>query len=348
MYTVTIKDVAKKAGVSVATVSRVLNGTGAVKEQTRQAVEDAIEALQYSPNGLGRNLRRQETKKILVVLSTISNQFYSRVVRGIEDRAAEEGYQVLLGTTRDRIETLRRYFGMLQTRQVDGAIFMSTHFSGAEEKEFLEGGYPIVCACEPVDDPQVSYVGINDELAAREAVGYLISCGHRKIALLCGGSFMKDIYGSSDLREYGYRREMEENGLPVPPEYLIREGMTYNSGKRAAHYVLSLPELPDAIFSCSDAGAVGLIRTFLEQGIRVPEDISVMGFDNTAMSEVYYPSVTTVSQPQYEIGRCAMELLLRQMRDENGDNRVVLPHEIVCRESTRNRCQAVGNYSLDE
>ena len=334
MYT--IKDVAKRAGVSVATVSRVLNGTETVREQTRRQVEEAIEALQYSPNGLGRNLRRLETKKILVVLSTISNQFHSRIVRGIEDRAMEEGYDVLIGTTRDRMETLLRYFEMIQTRQVDGAIFMSTHFSKAEEFDFLNQDYPIVCACEPLGDSQVPYVGIDDEKAARDAVQYLISKGYRRIALISAGEFLKGTLGSSSLREQGYRQVMAENGLEVSEDLIIREGLAYNSGKRAAEKILSMESRPDAVFACSDAAAIGLIRELHTRGVRVPEDLAVMGFDNTAMSEVTYPSVTTVAQPQYQIGIKAMDLLLQKIRGEESEVCTFLPHEIIPRESTKN------------
>lgn len=335
MYT--IKDVAKRAGVSVATVSRVLNGTETVREETRLRVEEAIEALQYSPNGLGRNLRRLETKKILVVLSTISNQFHSRVVRGIEDRAAEQDYNVLIGTTRDRLETLLRYFEMIQTRQVDGAIFMSTHFSRPEESDFLQLNYPVVCACEAVADGSVPYVGIDDDRAASEAVEDLIRNGHRSIGLICAGDFMKETYGSSYLRERGYRKVMEEHGLPVNESCIFREGLTYNSGKRAAKRMLELGHLPDAVFSCSDAAAVGFIREMHTAGYRIPEDISVMGFDNTAVSEVFFPSVTTVSQPQYEIGYQAMDLLLHRIEGKTYEQTVILPHEIIRRESTANR-----------
>lgn len=334
MYT--IKDVAKRAGVSVATVSRVLNGTETVREQTRKQVEEAIEALQYSPNGLGRNLRRLETKKILVVLSTISNQFHSRVVRGIEDRAMEEGYDVLIGTTRDRLETLLRYFEMIQTRQVDGAIFMSTHFTRPEEMEFVNQDYPIVCACEPLPDSHVPYVGIDDEQAARDAVQYLISCGYRRIALISAGEFLKETYGSSSLREQGYRQMMAENGLEIPEEYIIREGLSYNSGKRAAARLLAMDPPPEAVFAGSDAAAIGLIRELHTRGLRVPEDMAVLGFDNTAMSEVTFPSVTTVAQPQYHIGQKAMDLLLQRIRGEAGEERVLLKHEIIPRESTKN------------
>ena len=335
MYT--IKDVAKRAGVSVATVSRVLNGTETVREQTRRQVEEAIEALQYSPNGLGRNLRRLETKKILVVLSTISNQFHSRIVRGLEDRAVEHGYTVLIGTTRDRLETLLRYFEMIQTREVDGTIFMSTHFCKPEETDFLKQEYPIVCACEPMPDGRVPYVGIDDKQAARDAAEYLIACGHRRIGLICGGKQTKDTYGSSYLREKGFREVMEENGLPLPETDIFREGLTYNSGKRAARQMIDQKSLPEAVFACSDAAALGLIRELYTNGYAVPRDISVMGFDNTAMSEVFYPSVTTVSQPQYEIGRQAMDLLLARIEGKGGERRLLLPHEIICRESTCGR-----------
>ena len=244
---------------------------------------------------------------------------------------------MLIGTTRDRLETLLRYFEMIQTREVDGTIFMSTHFCKPEETDFLKQEYPIVCACEPMPDGRVPYVGIDDKQAARDAAEYLIACGHRRIGLICGGKQTKDTYGSSYLREKGFREVMEENGLPLPETDIFREGLTYNSGKRAARQMIDQKSLPEAVFACSDAAALGLIRELYTNGYAVPRDISVMGFDNTAMSEVFCPSVTTVSQPQYEIGRQAMDLLLARIEGKEGERRLLLPHEIICRESTRGR-----------
>ncbi len=330
----TIKDVAKRAGVSVATVSRVMNAADTVKDDTRAIVEKAIEELNYSPNELGRGLRRNATMRILVVLSTISNQFHSRVLRGIEDTAGENGYSVLIGTTRDRMETLARYHDMLRTRQVDGAIFMSTHLKDREEIEFFGEGYPVVCACEPMEGIDVSYVGINDYQAAADATEYLISLGHRRISLLTGGTQMRTS-GSAWLREQGFRSVMEAHGLPVEENLIIAEGVTYNAGRRAAARYLAMEQLPDAVFSCSDAGAVGLINSMWKAGVRVPEKLSVMGFDNIAVSEVIYPSVTTIAQPQYEIGQKAMEMLLARLNHTTEKTETIyLPHTLIEREST--------------
>lgn len=333
----TIKDVANLSGFSVATVSRTLNQPEHVTEETRQRVMDAVRRLNYSPNYLGKNLRQLRTKRILVVLSSISNQFYSRVLRGIEDKAREQDYNVLIFTTRDLKKNTLEALNLLQSKVVDGAIFMTAHQVEKEISE-LNRSFPIVCACEPVADDDIPCVTIDNYAASREATEYLLNKGKRRIALLSIESELLDNeylgkrVGSAVLREKGYRDALEEHGIPADDALIIREGFTYKSGVRGVEKLLSMESLPDAVFALSDACAIGALRAFSDHGIRTPEDISVVGFDNTAISEVYTPSVTTIAQPQYHIGEKAMELLFDRINGKDAQS-VFMEHRLICRES---------------
>lgn len=329
----TIKDVAKKAGVSVATVSRVINNGDAVKEGTKKLVLSAISELNYSPNLLGRDLRRLETKRILVLLNTISNQFYSQVVKGIEEKARENGYVVMVCMTHGDKKIEESYIDLLKTRLVDGAVFLTTEHDGG----FLSGelkNVPVVQACEPNTDFKTPTVSIDNEKAAFEAVNYLIENGHRDIAFFGAG----EIYSSSRLREKGYYRALSENNLPIKSERVINEGFSVNAGIRATKRLLSASSLPEAIFCISDSVAAGAIKHLTENGYKIPKDISVMGFDNTQISENFIPAITTTKQPQYEIGKEAMELLLNKIKSVKPKNRhIILKHEIIVRDSVKRR-----------
>lgn len=324
----TIKEVADLAGVSVATVSRVLNTPDAVRSATRQKVEQAIKQLSYRPNYLGRTLRLMETKRILVAISTLSNQFFSRVVRGIEDRAREDDYSVLLCVTRGNPDNLLEYIKMLQTREVDGMI-LTTRDLPENEILSLSHDCAIVCACEPLRSKRIPLVAIDDERASYDAVQFLLKQGKRRIALFGAG---KNFY-SSELREKGAKLALARAGLT--PYCICEEGYTYRAGVRAVTSMLQThgPALPDAIFAFSDSTAIGAINELYKRGIHVPRDLSVMGFDNTAISEMYIPTLTTVSQPQHTIGYQAMDMLIHQIKGQPYTKRYTVMHDIIYRES---------------
>lgn len=325
----TIKEVADLAGVSVATVSRVLNTPDTVRQPTRQKVMDAIEALNYQPNYLGRTLRLMETKRILVALNTLSNQFFSRVVRGIEDRAREDGYSVLLCVTRGNQDNLKEYIKMLQTREVDGMILTTREISEAEIYA-MSKECPIVCACEPIRNKKIPLIAIDDEQAGYDAVRFLIKQNKKRIALFGAG---KNFY-SSVLREKGAKRALAQDELA--PFYICDEGYSYRAGIRAVTRLLEEKKaLPDAIFAFSDSAAIGAINELHKRGLRVPEDVSVMGFDNTAISEMFIPTLTTVSQPQQTLGYQAMDMLIHQIKGIPCTKRYTVKHEIIYRDSLK-------------
>lgn len=326
---VTIKDVAKLANVSVATVSRVINNADNVQEKTKEIVCDAIKKLNYSPNLLGRNLRRLETKKILVLINTMSNPFYSRIIKGIEEKAVPSGYTVMVCMTHGDVALEERYMQMLKTRLVDGAVFLTTEQSGQVLTDSLRDAN-VVQACEPCSEFLTPTVSIDNERAAFDATEYLISKGHRSIAFFGAGK----IYQSSFHRENGYKWALKRNRIEYDAGLVFNEGFSFNAGIRAANRLLELSERPSAIFCISDSSAAGAMKTLEQNGINTPADMSIMGFDNTQISQIFIPAITTLQQPQFEIGYSAMELLLQRINGEdNRTMRILLEHSIVERES---------------
>ncbi len=329
----TIKDVAQLAGVSVATVSRVINLPHTVSEKKLKAVENAIQELNYTPNSIGRNLRWQHTKRILVVLNNISNQFYSGVLKGIEERAKQDNYSTLICTTRNNRDAILGHIEMLSSKAADGVIFLSPELASDEILK-VSADYPIVCTCEPVKSEEITCVTIDNVKAGYDATKFLLSKGHRDIVLAGGDN---EISYSSELREIGFKKAMQENAIEITPDTIINDGYGFNSGVRIAEKILKRSKLPQAVFAISDASAIGIIKTLHENGVRVPEDVSVMGFDNTTISEMYIPSVATVSQPRFEMGSMAMELLINMIEGNKTEKNNTVEHKIVERQSVINK-----------
>lgn len=326
----TIQDVAEAAGVSVATVSRVINNPERVAPETRKKVEDVIRALHYQPNLLGRNLRRSETRLVLVLLQSIANPFYSRVIRGMEDAAHAAGYQVMLCNTDTEASRERIYIHMLATRLADGLIFTGPAITGKEMTE-LSAYFPIVQCCEYLEDaPGVPSVSVDDEAAAREAAAHLLSLGHRRIGMVTGHSGRH----SAGRREAGYRTALTQAGIDADGTLLCRETYGYHGGMRACHTLMERADRPTAVFTVSDTMAVGLIHEAKQMGLMVPGDMAVMGFDDTGIAAVYDPPLSSVAQPRYELGHAAMGMLLSRMAGERVTDRVYLPHRLQVRAST--------------
>lgn len=326
----TIQDVAKAAGVSVATVSRVLNSSPTVAEGTRDAVLDAIKRLDYRPNLLGRNLRRTETRLILALLPTIANPFYSRIVKGIEDVAHKNGYNVMLCNTDSNADREQLYLGLLKNRLADGVILMAPETAGGELTA-IGADFPVVQCCEYKEGAQVSLVRIDNHAAARKAARHLISLGHKKIGLISS----RNSFLSTVRREQGFLSALEEAGIPMGEGCLAYGDYSFKSGHRAALGLLAMKERPTAIFAISDIMAIGVLRAAREKGLKVPEDLAVVGFDNISFSSMCDPMLTTVSQPKYDLGCTAMDLLLKTIQGELKEPvEIILENELVIREST--------------
>ncbi len=327
-----IKTIAEMAGVSPATVSRVLNGKS-VAAKTHERVMKAVEESGYVPNYMGRSLRTQRSNKLLILLPTIQNSFYSEIVNAFEVRARQEGFSTLLGVTNRNPEVEKQYLDILFTKQVDGlASFIPT--IGSREINQIAQNYPFVATCwRGGGDVNANYVCIDNVQACYDMTNYLISLGHKKIALM-NGNYKERLYEPE--REAGFRKAMEEAHLPVPPEYLRVCGYSHQDGYRACGELMSLPDPPTAICTLSDTRAVGAVRWLKEHKIRIGKDVDIIGFDDVDVSQMVLPEITTVAQPRVELGDESARLLIGQIKNREQSIRgVILQHRIVIRGTTR-------------
>lgn len=326
---VKLRDVAELAKVSTATVSRVLSNTGRVTEKTRRKVTEAMQELDYQPNFLGRQLRKMETKTILVVVPDIANTFFSKVLRGIEAVAAKHGFQVLMGDSQNSSLSESQYLNHLRYKQVDGVILLTARTNPRLVEE-LSDNYPIVLACEYLEGSRIPTVSIDNISSARKMTSHLIQLGHRRIAHISGP--MSIILGRDRLK--GYEQAMVQNNLEMD-QVLVQEGdFSYESGYQLMKKLLALQTPPTAVFAANDEMAIGAIKAIKHFQLSVPEDIAVVGFDDIQMASIFEPGLTTVAQPTYQIGNTAMALLVSLMKKEKiVKKQFVLEEQLIVRES---------------
>ncbi|MHB8892315.1 MAG: LacI family DNA-binding transcriptional regulator [Candidatus Limnocylindrales bacterium] len=334
----TISDVAKRAGVSAMTVSRVVRGTGYTSAATRSRVEAAIEELGYVPNALARQLRSKRTKMIALVVSDISNPFFTTIARGAEDVAVGHGFSVMYCNTDESEAEEEQYLLMLIERQVDGVLLVPARSSGTSFRLLQAHRMPVVVMDRRVAARDVDSVLCDSEAGAYALTRHLIELGHRRIAVLTG---RHNVSTSVD-RVAGCRRAIEEAGLTLDDE-LVRYGgfnfgkLNQTDGHRMAEEVLAAGgERPTAIFAANNFIAFGAIRALREAGLRVPEDMSIVAFDDLPEGWVVEPFLTVAAQPAYEIGRRAATLLLDHIsgdHDATGES-IVLPFELIIRRSS--------------
>lgn len=327
---VTIKDVAKAAGVSVATVSRVLNGSANVSQSSADAVNKTINELHYSPNSLGRNLRKRETNLILCIQPVSVHSLYAQIEAGIQEGALRHGYDVIFAISNSNEEIENRQMNMLYNHTVDGAVLLGTNFN-AETLNKLAENYDIALCCEGIAGANVLTVTVNDEQAAYDAVNSLIKLGHRKIGIISTNSdAISSIY-----REKGYERALQEHGIAINESYIYKGTYDYENGEKAIEYFMSLEDKPTAIFAVSDLLAISAIKSACRRGINVGSDLAIMGFDNIPLSEMFIPSVSTVSQPCREMGIFTIEKLISNISSHEKDRKYyTMPHEVIYRQST--------------
>jgi len=329
----TISEVAKIAGVSVATISRVLNDSPLVTDKTKQHVRKIIDELDYHPNVVARSLRSSKSRALLVLVPNISNPFHAEVVHGINKVVYAHDYNLLLCETHGIRERENAFFSMLKQKIVDGILAIDPAVSAENLIEY-GASYPIIQCCENKDAVNLPYVGVDDEQGAFKAVSHLITTGCRRIALVNASGSL----GFAQLRRQGYLRALRENGLTPDPELTFE--YEYNAGDDGAATVamklLALSERPDGVFFDYDVIAVGALRTLLEGGVRVPEDMSIVGFDGSDMTLICTPTLTTIAQPAYQIGKKSAEMLFTLLDGKTLEEReVTLDFELKIRQSTR-------------
>lgn len=324
-----IQQVAKYAGVSVATVSRVLNGQNKVAVKTKLKVEEAIHHLNYEPSMLGRNLRNSESRIVLILIPTISNPFYFEIIKGIENMALSQNYNILLCETDSSPEKENIYFDLVRKKMADGIISMDPAVN-VETLKALSEKYAIIQCSEYGGGIGIPYVTIDSEEASYRAVKHLIQIGHQKIALM--NSDEKFLYARE--RRMGYQRALEEHGIPMNQNYIFyTKELGFEQGQLAMKKILQLEERPTAVFAVSDLLAIGALKEINAAGLHVPKDMAVVGFDKIDFSNMTNPTLTTVAQPMYKMGTIAAGMLIDKIQGNPVDS-VVLDHELVIREST--------------
>jgi LacI family transcriptional regulator, repressor for deo operon, udp, cdd, tsx, nupC, and nupG len=323
-----IRDVARIAGVSVATVSRALSMPDKVSSESLAKVHAAVAQVNYKPNMLARNFRSARSYAVVVLVPDIANPFYGLFIRALEDRAQQKGYAVLLGDTRGTEEREHEYIRRVETRLADGIIQLRP--SSEKTKNNIPKDIPCVyaCGCEFNTGPAIH---IDNRGSARTMVDYLISLGHRRIAVISG---LKDNPHTIDRLE-GYKDSLRNAGIEYAKELIAEGDFTMWSGLNAAFQFCNMKQPPTAIFCMNDEMAIGAMQTLKAQGIRIPEDMSVTGFDDISYAKYCDPSLTTISQPAEEMGKMAMDMLLRIIEGETlSQNDCVLPTEFIIRKST--------------
>lgn len=327
----TMKDVAQKANVSTATVSRALMNPDKVSQTTRNKVEKAALEVGYFPQAMGRNTKRNESRTILVIVPDICDPFFSEIIRGIEVTAASQGYLVLIGDCAHQNQQEKTFIDLIITKQIDGMLLLGSRLpfdASIEEQRNLP---PMVMANEFAPELELPTVHIDNLTAAFNAVNFLHELGHQRIGCIAGPEEMPLCH----YRLQGYVQALRRSGITVDPHYIARGNFTYEAGANALEQLLALPQPPTAVFCHSDIMALGALSLAKRRGLKVPDDLSIIGFDNISLSEFCDPPLTTVSQPRFDIGREAMLLLLDQLSGQNvSSGSRLLDCELVVRGST--------------
>lgn len=328
----TMKDVAMKAKVSTATVSRALMNPDKVSQSTRNRVEQAAVEVGYLPQATGRNVKRNESRTILVIVPDICDPFFSELIRGIEVTAASHGYLVLIGDCAHQNQQEKTFVNLIITKQIDGMLLLGSRLpfdASIEEQRNLP---PMVMANEFAPELELPTVHIDNLTAAFNAVNYLHELGHQRIGCIAGPEEMPLCH----YRLQGYVQALRRCGVTVDPHYIARGDFTFEAGGNALRQLFELPQPPTAVFCHSDVMALGALSWAKRQGIKVPDDLSIIGFDNIALAEFCDPPLTTVAQPRFEIGREAMLLLLDQIHGQNvNSGSRLMDCELILRGATR-------------
>lgn len=325
----TIVDVAREAGVSTATVSRILHDSPMVQPETREKVMNAIRRLDYYPNRLARQFRTQVTGIILVIVPELANTFYHEIISGIESVASGNGYHIVISQIHNDEALEDFFFDCLRQKQTDGIITFSAKLE-PEKLEAMSKQFPIVVACRYYEGVQFPNVTIDNEKASRDMTNYLLNLGHRKLCCLTGNT---EILLYRD-RMNGYLDALRKRGVEIQPRLVCESEPSIQGGYDAISRLLNDGATFSAVVACGDTLAIGAINALRDAGRGVPSDVAVTGFDDIELASLYRPSLTTVRQPKRQIGVKSMEKLLDIIAGKTLiSQKDVLNYELVIRES---------------
>lgn len=331
---VTIREVAKRAGVSVATVSRTIHDPDAVRPAKRDRVREAIGELNYTPNAIASQLRRPRADAIIVIVPEIANPFFSGIIQSIENVAQELGYRVLIGETQGRQDRLDYYADMVLTQAANGLILLGSLLPGVVRESLAAGQQPklpLVLACERSDGLDCPKVLIDNVAAATLGVQHLAQQGRRRIATITGplGNTL------SQDRLLGYRAALAKDGLDEDAALVVEGDFSIASGYRAMQQLLANAMRPDSVFCANDEMAIGAAQAIRECGLSIPADIAIVGFDDLRFGEFAVPPLTTIRQPTAELGELAVRMMDDVLHKRSIKRKtVILPHELIVRASS--------------
>ena len=333
---VTIYDIAKELNLSASTVSRGLRGHSVIKKDTRKRITEAANAMGYQRNAFARNLRKNRSNTIGVILPRLNSNFQSSVVAGIEKEVSRRQFNLIISQSRESLEKEKANISTMFSSRVDGLIISlaSDTENLAHLDRFLKRKIPVVLYDRVKSNPgcECIKVVIDNEQAGYDAVSHLIEQGSKRILFL-GGNLMSNVYHD---RHLGYKRALAEHGLPFDQELTLEDTLDEGSGKRTVEKMLSMNTRPDGIFAVNDTSAVAIIYSLKELGIKVPEDVAVVGFNNVYISRVFDPSLTTVDYPGEEMGKIAASTLIELLDSDKPvtPRTIVLNHKLIIRDSS--------------
>lgn len=307
-----IREVAKKAGVSVATVSRVLNHPQSVSPTTTEKVLSVIKELQFTPNGLARSLALSRSNTIALLVPNILNPLYPQIAKGVEDVTHQKGYNILLCNTEDSHVREAQYIDMLLEKRVDGFILTASQLPPKELKKISEAKIPLVLI-DNNDSQQENIVYTDYLLGGQLATQHLIEIGYKRIGHITGPLHLKE---NTD-KYLGYLKAHEEHNIPIIEQLIINGDNEVEGGYIAAKKLLSLPNPPDAIFAGNDLMAIGAIEAIKAEGFKIPQDIAIVGFDDIRIASLVEPKLTTVAQPVYKMGLIAARILFDNIESDD-------------------------------
>ncbi|NKE04411.1 LacI family DNA-binding transcriptional regulator [Mesobacillus selenatarsenatis] len=328
----TIKDVAKHANVSIATVSRVLNGQSGYSKATEEKVLHAIKELEYQPNAIARGLISKKSNTVGILFPEVSSQFSSKILRGVEEAAHRLGSSVIVCNTASHGQRTMKYLQLLSEKRVDGILFVSERITEEYYKTLDSMKIPVVLISTESYQYPLPFVKVDDKHAAFTATDYLLKMGHSKIGMLSGN---KDDLIAGQPRIDGFKQALVQSGLPINEKRIIHsQGFSFKDGFTGLPKLLEQSPDLTAIFAASDALALGAISAAYKLGVKIPDQLSIIGYDNLPIAEMAIPPLTTVAQPLEEMGMVAAEMLFSMM--DQGGKRVesrIMPHSVIERES---------------
>jgi DNA-binding LacI/PurR family transcriptional regulator len=335
MTNCTLKDIAKNLDISISTVSRALSNHPDISVQTKKLVKQKATELNYNPNIMAQGLKAKRTKTIGVIVPEIEHHFFSAAISGIEEVAYQAGYTIIVSSSNEDIEREIINLHAFYSNRVAGVIasISQTTIDGSHFQRIMDNNVPVVFFDRVLEDIDSCKVVINDQESAHNAVMYLIKKGYKKIAHLAGTSNIN----IAKHRMAGYKNAMLESGLKIENDWIIEGGLHELDGYKSFEILLKLSTLPEAIFAVNDPVAIGALKKIREAGLSVPEDIAIVGFSDNPICEMIIPSLTTVHQPAYEMGKKSAELILESINNEDKDCKketITLDAELIIRDST--------------